>query len=92
MRKDGWARPLGGTEIVGPLLSLRLGLQPLDGQIDLRALYGDDDHLHILTLGQMLTDVADIGIGHLGDMYHAGLILRKCDKCAEIGDRLDFAF
>ena len=72
--------------------TLRLGLQPLHGQVDLAVLRADDHDLHILTFGQMLADVADIGVGHLRDMYHAGLVLRQGDECAEIGNGLDFAF
>ena len=86
-------RPVAGAEIIGPagILSLGLGLQTLDGQVDLAVFIADDDHLHILALGQVLADIADIGIGYLGNMYHAGLILRQRDKCAEIGDGFYFA-
>ena len=69
-----------------------LGLQTLDGKVDFAVFVADDDNLHILTLGQVLTDVTDIGIGHFRDMYHTGLVLRQSDECSEIGDRLDFSF
>ena len=83
-----------GAEIAITALSiLTLGfcLQTLDGQIDLAVFIADDHDLHILTLGQMLTDVADIGIGNLRNMYHAGLVFRQGDECAEICDRLYLA-
>ena len=70
----------------GLILSLGLGLQALNGQIDLAIFIADDHHLHILALGQMLADVADEGVGHLRNMYHAGLIFRQGHKGAEIGD------
>ena len=73
-------------------LSLGLGLQTLDGQVDLSVFSADDHDLHILTLGQMLTDVTDVCIGYLGNMYHAGLVFRQGDECAEVGDGFDFAF
>ena len=66
------------------------GLQSLDGQVDLAVLIADDHDLDVLALGQMLTDVADVGVGNFGNMYHAGLILRQGDECAEIGDGFDF--
>ena len=72
------------------VLSLGLGLQALDGQVDLAVLGADDHDLDILTLSQVLTDVTDIGIGNLGNMYHAGLVLRQGNKCTEVGDGLDF--
>ena len=72
-------------------LSLRLGLQALDGQVDFSVVGADDHDLHILTLGQMLADVTDICVGHLGNMYHAGLVFRQGDECAEVGDGFDFA-
>ena len=46
---------------------------------------------YILALCQMLTDVADIGVCHLGDMYHAGLILLQGDERAEISDCFYFS-
>ena len=73
------------------IFTLGLGLQTLDGQIDLAVFIADDHDLHILTLGQMGSDVADIGVGHLGNMYHAGLVLRQGHEGAEIGDGLDFS-
>ena len=73
-------------------LSLGLGLQTLDGQVDF-AVFGADDHdLYILAFGQMLADIADICVGYLGNMYHAGLVFRQGDKCAEVGDGFDFTF
>ena len=75
--------------VSGRTFPLRLGLQTLDRQIDLAVIIGDDHDLHILTLGQMLADIADVGIGHLRNMYHAGLVLRQGDERTEIGDRLD---
>ena len=91
------AFPPGGVaapEIVGTagILALGLGLQTLDGQVDLAVLGTDDYYLDLLTLGQVLADVTDIGVGHLGNMYQTGLVLRQGDECAEIGDGLDFAF
>ena len=79
---------------LGPtgIFALGLGLQTFDGQVDLAVFIADDHHLHILTLGQMLADVADIGVGDLRNMYHAGLVLRQGNERAEIGDGLDFAF
>ena len=74
------------------VLPLGSGFQTLDGQVDLAAFGADDHDLYILTLCQVLTDIADIGVGHLRDMYHAGLVLGQGDKCAEIGDRFDFSF
>ena len=55
--------------LAGSAVPLRLGLQTLDGQINLAVLIADDHDLHILALGQMLPDVADVGIGDLGNMY-----------------------
>ena len=81
------------AEIVpGGCISLGLGLQTLDGKVDLAVFRADDHHLHILTLGQVLADIADIGIGYFGNMYKAGLILRQGNECAEIGDGLYLAF
>ena len=92
-------RAIAGAEMIATLGtrtvaagSLGLGLQTLDGQIDLVALYANDHYLHILTFGQMLTDVTDIRIGHFGNMYHAGVIFRKRDERTEIGDRFYLAF
>ena len=82
----------GLTAGTGSVLPGRLGLQPLDGQIDLAVFVADDNDLHILSLSQMGTDVADIGIGDLRDMYHTGLILRQGDECTKIGNGFDFAF
>ena len=48
--------------------------------------------LYILTLGKVLTDVADIGVGDFGNMYHSGFALRQGDECTEIGDGFDFTF
>ena len=71
---------------------LGAGLQTLHGKVDLACgIDGNDHDLDVLTLGQMLTDIADVGIGNLGDMYHAGLVFGKRNKSAKIGDRLDFA-
>ena len=70
---------------------LLLGLQTLDGQVDLSVFGADDHNLHILTFGQMLTDVTDICVGDLRNMYHTGLVFRQRYKCAEIGDGFDFA-
>ena len=74
------------------ILSLGLGLQTLDGQVDLTVFRTNNHDLHILPLGQVLADVIDIGIGHFRDMYHAGLILGQSHKGSEIGDGLDFSF
>ena len=74
------------------IFTLGLGLQALDRQVDLAILIADDHNLHILTLSQMLTDVADIGIGHFRNMYHTGLVLRQGNKRTEIGDGLYFSF
>ena len=63
----------------------------VNGQVDLVVFVADDHHLRILTLGQMGADVADVGIGYFGNMYHTGLILRQRYKCAEVGDGFDFA-
>ena len=85
---------VAATEVVGPgggIFTLGLGLQALDGQVDFAVFVADDHDLHILTLGQMLADVTDIGIGNLRNMYHAGLVFGQCDKCAEIGDGFYFA-
>ena len=41
--------------------------------------------------GQVLANVADIGIGHLRNMYHAGFILRQGDECTKICDGFYFA-
>ena len=79
---------LAGGILTG--LTRLAGLQTLDGQVDLAVLIADDHNLHVLTLGQVLTDVADVGVGHFGNMYHAGLVIRQGDECAEIGDGLDF--
>ena len=81
------------AEIVGAgcIFPGLLGLQTLDGQIDLAVFIADNDDLHILTLSQMGADVADVGIGNLRNMYHAGLVFRQGDECAEIGDGLDFS-
>ena len=72
----GAGRTVTGAEttLTGCVLTLRLGFQTLDGQIDLAVLVANDHDLHILTLGQMLADIADIGVGHLGNMYQTGLI------------------
>jgi len=71
---------------------LGLGLQPLDGQVDLAIVCADDHHFHILTFGQVLADVADIGVGNLRNMYHAALVFRQGDERAKIGDGFDFTF
>ena len=71
-------RALSGTEIAsGGIFPLGLCFQPLDGQIDLTAIGVDDHDLYILALGEMLTNVADKGIGNFGNMYHAGFIFRQ---------------
>ena len=83
----------GGSEIIvpGSALSLGLGLQPLDGQIDLTVVIADNHDLHILAFGQVLADITDVSIGYLRNMHHAGLVFRQCHERAEIGDRLNFA-
>ena len=73
-------------------LSLGLGFQTLDGKIDLAVFRADDYDLHILAFGQEGTDIADVSVGHLRDMYQTGLILRQGNKSTKIGDGFDFAF
>ena len=80
------------AEAIAAIFTLGLGLQTLDGQVDLAVFCADDHDLDLLAFGQMLAKVADIGIGNLRDMYHAGLVIRQGDKRAEIGDGFDFAF
>ena len=75
---------------ISAVLTLGLGFQALDGQVDLAVFQTNDHDLHVLALGQVLPDIADVGIGDLGNMYHACLSLRQGDECAKIGDRLDF--
>ena len=70
----------------GGCFPLGLGFQPLDGQIDLAAIQADDHDFHFLTFGQMLADIADVGICHLRNMYHTGFVIFQGDKCAKIGD------
>ena len=53
------------AEIRSAVLPLGLGLQALDGQVDLAIVQANDHHLHILALGQVLVDIADVGIGNL---------------------------
>ena len=65
--------------------------QTLNGKVDLAIFCIDDHYLHILTLDQMLPNVANIGIGNLRDMYKTRLILGQGNKCAEIGDRFYFS-
>ena len=77
--------------LTGRVFAGLAGLQTLDGQIDLAVIGADDHDLHILTFGQMLANVADIGIGNLRNMYQTCLILRQRNKCAKIGDRLYLA-
>ena len=76
---------------VFPILPLRLGLQTLDGQIDLAVVRTDDHDLYILPFGQVLANIADVGVGHLRNMYHSGLIFRQGDERAKIGDGFDFS-
>ena len=85
---------VAAPEIVGPagVFPLGLGLQPLDGQVDLAVFAADNHDLYILTLGQMLADVADIGICYFGNMYHAGLVFGQGHKSTEIGDGFYFTF
>ena len=75
----------GGISTLGP------GFQTLDRQIDFSVLISDDHDLHILTFGQVLANVTDIGIGNLRNMYHTYLIVIERDECAKIRDRLDLA-
>ena len=85
---------IAAAEIVvgsGCILPGLTGLQALDGKVDLSVLISNDHNLHILALGQVLTDVADIGICHFGNMYHSRLVFRQRDECAEIGDCFDLA-
>ena len=77
--------------VAGRTFPLRLGFQTLDGKIDLAIVCADYHDLYVLTFGQMLADIADVGIGYLRNMYHAGLVVIQCDECAEIGDCLYFA-
>jgi len=83
------------AEIIGSgaiVFALGLGLQSLDGQIDLAIVRTNDHDLYVLSLCQMLADVTDIGIRHLRNMYHTGLVLRQGYKRTEIGDGLHFTF
>ena len=76
------------AEIVGPgsILSLRLGFQAFDGKVDLAVFTADNHDFYVLPLRQMLTDIADIGIGHFRNMYHAGFVFGQGNECAEICD------
>ena len=74
------------------IFPLGASFQPLDGEVYLVAVDGKDHHFHILPFGKMLTDVADIGVRHLGNMYQTGLSLRQADECAKVGDGFYFAF
>ena len=76
----------------GRILANRLGLQTLDGQVDLAVFIADDNDFDILTLSQMGADITDIGVSDFRDMYHTGLILRQGNECAKISNGLDFSF
>ena len=54
--------------------------------------HAEDLDLYGLSLGKVVLYLADIGIGHLGDMYHSGGSLFKLDKCAEFCYACDFSF
>ena len=75
----------------GGTFTLRLSLQALDGKIDLSVVGADNGDFYILTFCQMLADIADIGIGHFRNMYQTGLVVGKCHKGTEIGDRFYLA-
>ena len=87
----GGGAGLPGT-VAAPGSGGGLRLQTFNGEVDFACgVDGDYHHLHILPLGQVLPDIADIGIGHFGNMYHACAVLRQRDECAEVGDAFDLA-
>ena len=55
------------------VFTLGLGLQTLDGQIDLAVFIADDHNLHILTFGQVRTDITDVGIALTSIFVHESL-------------------
>ena len=62
----------------------------LDGQISLAVFHADDHDLDRVALVQMVVDVIDVGMRHLGDVYHTGRPVRQRDERAEFGQALDF--
>ena len=79
------------TVLAGLTLRRLLGL--LDGKIDLSSrVNGNDLHLDLLTNGEMLVDIADIGMGHFRDMYHTALVAGQGDKCAKLGNARYLSF
>ena len=71
----------------GLILAFRRRSCPLDGQVDLSVRIHSKDHdLDGLTLGQVLADIRDIGVGNFRDMYHTGLALGQRNERAEAGD------
>ena len=83
----GPVKTLLGTVV---LLPLRCRLCPANGQIDLAVIQTDDHDLHILTFGQMVVNVVDVGMGDFRNMYHTGLIARQQNERAELGNGLYF--
>ena len=94
----GVAVPVAGVagiivcpEIGAVVVPLGLRLQTLHGQIDFAVIQRNNHDLHILAFGQECTDIADVGVGYLGDMYHARLVFRQRNERAEVSDRFYLA-
>ena len=62
----------------------------LDGQIGLAIFHADDHDLDRVALMQVVVDVIDIGVRHLGDVHHAGRPVRQHDERTEFRQTLDF--
>jgi hypothetical protein len=67
------------------------GERALDGQIDLVVVEPDDHDLHVLPLGEVVVDVVHIGVRDLGDVHHAGRVVRQRHERAELGETFDLA-
>ena len=76
-----------------------LGLLPrgrrqgaLDGKIDLSGVQSDDHDLDSLALGQILVQIAHIGVRDLGNVDKSGRVCVQRDERAEFGQALDSSF
>ena len=75
-------RPIAAA--LGAMAALRCGLRALDGKRDF-ALGRDAHHLHLhgLSFAQNVGKLLDILVGHLGNVYHAGLAAGQSHERAE---------
>ena len=65
---------------------LRPGERPLDREVDLPVLRGEDQDLDSLSLLEEVVDVIDKGVGDLGDVDQSGLPIVQGHERAEFGD------